>query len=229
MLSKPSFFAALFCLFFIHCTPKMNPTPSGNDSVKMLALGDSYTIGEAVPETQRFAYHTQQLLQNRFPQKTFAPITYVATTGWTCEELESAINQRSFSPPYQLVTLLIGVNDQFRNYPIQEYPPRFLRLLQKAIEFAGGNVGRVQVLSIPDYGVTPFAANRNPPKIAAEIDAYNRLADSVCRTRNVAFTNITPISREGAANAALNASDGLHPSGIQYQRWAQLLAPRIVL
>ncbi|MEO0472530.1 MAG: GDSL-type esterase/lipase family protein, partial [Bacteroidota bacterium] len=125
--------------------------------------------------------------------------------------------------PYDIVSLLIGVNNQFRGYPEIQYRAEFAKLLDQAIAFAGNDTGRVLVLSIPDYGVTPFGQNRNPEKIAAELDRYNLIADSVCQKRGVRFYDITPISREALDDPDLIASDQLHPSGEMYRRWVELI------
>ena len=200
--------------------------------LRYLALGDSYTIGEGVPEAGRWPAQLRDALRAR--GLALAPPQYVARTGWTTDELAAAMDAAELAPPYDLVSLLVGVNNQYRGRDAQEYRRQFAALLARAIGLAGGRSERVLVLSIPDWGVTPFAAgpDRDPARIARELDAYNALARAECQRYDVAWVDITAQSR-GAARAEL-AADGLHPSAAQYARWAAaaepvaaaLLAPR---
>ncbi len=190
-----------------------------------LALGDSYTIGESVPEPERWPNQLADSLQARGIQ--VLPPTIVARTGWTTDELASAIESASLNTRYDLVSLLIGVNNQFRNYTFSQYEAEFVELLNTAMTYAGGNADRVFVVSIPDYGVTPFGARYNPEKIAQELDQYNAFADSVAQSRGIAFYNITPISREAKDDPELIAPDQLHPSGKMYTRWVSLFADQV--
>lgn len=197
-----------------------------NDSSKtFLALGDSYTIGEAVSAEQRFPAQTALLL-NSYGIKINTP-DYIATTGWTTQNLQDAINNKKPSNNYSIVTLLIGVNNQYQGLNFTDYKNQFTSLLQQAIGFAGNNKDHVFVLSIPDYSVTPFARNSDTAQIAREIDQYNAANKAITESFGVSYTDITPISREAKNNPALVAPDGLHPSALQYQRWAALLAPVI--
>lgn len=190
------------------------------DALRILALGDSYTIGEAVPAAERWISDVARRLRSR--NIDVADPYIIATTGWTTDELDAAITADGVEPEWDLVTLLIGVNDQYRGRPVEEYESRFTSLLDRATTFAGGDASRVLVLSIPDWGVTPFAAEkgRDPATVAAEIDAYNSVARSIAASRNVRFIDITPISRRAATQRQLLAPDGLHPSGEMYQLWA---------
>lgn len=184
---------------------------------KYLALGDSYTIGEAVAPDERWPH----VLQGRLVGdgiKVESP-DIIATTGWTTDELQAAIDQAKPSSDYDLVSLLIGVNNQYRGYPIEQYINEFESLLKRAIGFAGDRANRTFVVSIPDYGVTPFAAEKNPAKIARELDDYNREAQAICKAYNVAFIDITPGSKRAAQDPSLVAEDGLHPSGKMYKEW----------
>ena len=190
-----------------------------------LALGDSYTIGESVGTNERFPVQTRALLLDSIPQIKTPQI--IAQTGWTTADLISALQRENLPKNFDIVTLLIGVNNQYQRKSIDVYRNEFTTLLVKAIQFARENKNHVFVLSIPDYSVTPFAANMDKAKIAREIDEYNFISKEVCYQMGVTYLNITPISREAATNPALIAGDGLHPSGAQYARWSALLAPII--
>lgn len=191
----------------------------------LLALGDSYTIGESVPAQDNFPNRTVQLLKNA--AYNFKPAEIVAKTGWTTDELQNNINNHSFTPPYDIVTLLIGVNNQYRGRPVDSYKPEFENLLKQAIQFAGGKADHVIVLSIPDWSVTPFAAGRDRDQIAREIDAYNAANKTISENYKVLYVDITPWTREAAHDLSLLASDGLHPSGKEYYRWSEKLADKI--
>lgn len=192
-------------------------------AVRYLALGDSYTIGESVPEEERWPNQLAGLLESEGVQ---TEVTIVARTGWTTDELWQSIQDRGVDPPYDLVSLLIGVNNQYRGYDLEEYRQQFVFLLNKSIEYAGGNPSRVIVLSIPDWGVTPFASGRDPDQIAKKIDEFNSINREESEKAGVHYFDITPVSREAAADAALIASDGLHPSGKMYAQWAEMVLPK---
>lgn len=184
-----------------------------------LALGDSYTIGESVPAEENFPSQTVRLLKEA--GYNFHLPEIIAKTGWTTDELQDAINNYSFRPSYDFVTLLTGVNNQYRGRSVENYKPEFENLLKQAIGFAGGKASRVIVLSIPDWGVTPFAAGRDRKKIAEEIDKYNAANKEISEKYNVAYIDITPFTREAATDETLLAGDKLHPSGREYRRWAE--------
>ena len=184
-----------------------------------LALGDSYTIGQSVLSSENFPNQTVQLLnQQNF---NFKSPEILATTGWTTDELQNNINSHTFTSPYDFVSLLIGVNNQYRGRTVENYKPEFESLLGQAIQFAGGNANRVIVLSIPDWGVTPFANGRDRAQIAKEIDDYNAANRSISGIYKVHYIDITPGSREAATDPSLIAGDGLHPSAKEYAKWAQ--------
>jgi lysophospholipase L1-like esterase len=143
----------------------------------------------------------------------------VAKTGWTTDELWAAIDQAAPEGPYELVSLLIGVNNQYRGREVEDYRREFARLLERAIGLAGGDAERVLVLSIPDWGVTPFAAKRNTARIAAEIDAYNAANAEETQSRGARYVDVTGISRRAKEEPGLLAGDGLHPSGEMYAAW----------
>ena len=190
-----------------------------------LALGDSYTIGEAVPENGRWPVQLARALRQE--GVVLGDPRIVATTGWTTDELEWGIDAAEPLGTFDLVSLLIGVNNQYRNRSSVAYSGEFHGLLQRAIKFAHGRADRVLVLSIPDWGVTPFAANdqRDAATIGDEIDAFNAAARSMCDKEGVAFVDITPVSRERGREAAMLAEDGLHPSAAMYTLWTQAALP----
>lgn len=201
------------------------PAPS-NQAIRYLALGDSYTIGESVPENERWSNQLAELLRAS-PQLDGrdVEVTIIARTGWTTAELWQGIEMRAIQPPYDMVSLLIGVNNQYRGYDINEYREQFRFLLEKAIEYAGDKPANVFVLSIPDWGVTPFAAGRDAAKIAQEIDSFNAVNREEAEKLGVAYVDVTPVSREAANDPSLIAGDGLHPSGRMYAEWAKLALP----
>ncbi|TAK13331.1 MAG: SGNH/GDSL hydrolase family protein [Anaerolineae bacterium] len=191
-------------------------------TLRYLALGDSYTIGESVEIAERWP---EQLAARLEPNAGTLEVEIIARTGWTTAELNAGIDARKPEGPYDLVSLLIGVNNQYRGYALEEYRVEFAALVNRAIEFAGGDTRRVIVLSIPDWGVTPFAGGRDAGKISAEIDAFNAAAREVSEGLGVAFIDITDISREAAARPELLAEDGLHPSGAMYGLWVEHVYP----
>lgn len=187
-----------------------------------LALGDSYTIGEAVPLYESFPYQAVQLLRNA-GHAVHAP-EIIARTGWTTDELQQGIAKTSLLDSYHFVSLLIGVNNQYRGRTADEYASEFAALLQQAIRFADSKKSNVFVLSIPDWGVTPFAEGRDRAQIAREIDAFNKVAADICSKNETSFIDITGGTREAAHDPSLLAADQLHPSGKEYARWANQLA-----
>lgn len=209
----------LHLLFFIFITNSACMQPVTHS---YLALGDSYTIGESVPESKNFPNQTAALLQKKGIK--MAEPTIIAKTGWTTDELQEQLSRTRMALPFDVVTLLIGVNNQYRGRSADEYAVQFEQLLQQAIGYAGDRPGHVIVLSIPDWGVTPFAEGRDRKKIAAEIDAFNTLNERISIKYNVHYINITPFTREAVTNPKLVAKDGLHPSGLDYARWAKQVA-----
>jgi len=216
----------LFLLLFsilISCTdqekkPPMNTTPP-QSKLNYLALGDSYTIGQSVPEEDRFPVILAGLLNNK--GFDFNDPKIIAQTGWTTDELKSAIEQENIQDTYDFVSLLIGVNNQYRGRPVEDYRPDFEDLLRMAIGFAGQNKSKVVVLSIPDWGKTPFAEGRDTAQIALEIDAYNQAAKEICQLRNIKFIDITYLTRDLIEDSSFLAPDGLHYSGKMHRKWAE--------
>lgn len=190
-----------------------------------LALGDSYTIGEQVPYELNFPNQTVQLL--RTAAVPVSDPVIIATTGWTTDELQAAIRERGLQEQFSFVSLLIGVNNQYRGRSVDNYREEFTQLLDQAISFAGGNTSMVFVLSIPDWGVTPFAAEKDALQIATEIDAYNETAARIAASRNVVFIEITDSTRLNGVHPEFLAADGLHPSEKEYAVWAQRLVKKI--
>jgi len=190
-----------------------------------LALGDSYSIGEALPLAESFPYQTIQLL--RKAGYDFQAAEIIAKTGWTTDELLGAISQTIFATTYDFVSLLIGVNNQYRGMPIEEYSSTFEILLQKAISFSDKRNDHVFVLSIPDWGATPIAIERNPAFISAQIDLFNEVNKTIALQYNVNYLDITEETRKAATDESLLAADKLHPSGKAYSIWAEELVKKI--
>jgi lysophospholipase L1-like esterase len=193
--------------------------------LRYLALGDSYTIGEGVPESARWPVQLAHAL--RADGVPMADPKIIAQTGWTTDELDAAIDAAHPLAEYDLVSLLIGVNNQYRRREVDEYRRQFSQLLERAVGFAQWRRERVLALSIPDWGVTPFAANdaRGAARIGEEIDAFNLAARGICGERGIAFVDIASVSREHGAEAAMLAADGLHPSAAMYAHWTRLALP----
>lgn len=215
-------------ILFILLAPLLMITTCSNETAKnetkkytYLALGDSYTIGESVPEKERFPVQLADALNAKGIAIKNPEI--VATTGWTTDELAKGIEKAALDTTYDLVTLLIGVNNQYRGRDLENYRKEYKSLLEQAIWFAGGHPEKVIVLSIPDWGVTPFAEGRDRDKIGREIDNYNSACKEITEAGGVKFLDITPISRKAAKDSALVADDGLHPSGKMYGKWVEQL------
>ena len=187
--------------------------------LRYLALGDSYTIGESVPLDKNFPHQTVTLLKKEKIEIDEPAI--IAKTGWTTDELQESISRTRLQVPFDFVTLLIGVNNQYRGRNADEYAKQFTELLQQAINFAGDNPKHVIVLSIPDWGATPFAEGKDRNKIAKEIDAFNAINERIAKEYNAHYINITAFTREAATDKTLVADDGLHPSAKDYERWAE--------
>lgn len=188
---------------------------------RYLALGDSYTIGESTSPAERFPAQLAEQLRAQGMEPGVPEI--VARTGWTTDELTLAIQAADPKGTYDLVTLLIGVNNQYRGRSAEQYRSEFVGLLERAIAFAGNRPKRVIVISIPDWGMTPFGRGRQ--NTSAEIDTFNAVNRQAAEQFGAVYADITPISREAARDAALVAPDGLHPSGKMYARWVELLMP----
>jgi lysophospholipase L1-like esterase len=200
-----------------------DPGSAPAQPVRFLALGDSYTIGEQVAPSERWPVQLASLLRRRHLQVLDPEI--IARTGWTTDELSAAIAQAPPRGPYQLVSLLIGVNDQFRGRDVESYRTRFVDLLREAIGFAGGDSQRVIVLSIPDWSVTPYAADRDRVRISGEIDLFNAVNRAETARAGARYVDITSRSRDVEEDSTLVGLDGLHPVGRMYDSWAAAALP----
>ena len=218
------FWPFFVCFILVSCgiaqsskTSELMTTPP---SLAYLALGDSYTIGESANEFERWPLQLTAALRAR--GIVIGDPTIIARTGWTTDELNDAIDKAELNGTYDVVSLLIGVNNQYRGRTAENYREEFRGLLKRAIGFAGNRPQRVVVLSIPDWGVTPFAEGRDRKKIAREIDDFNTINFEETVRAGAQYVDVTPISREAVRDPSLLAADGLHPSGKMYAAWAQL-------
>lgn len=214
---------------FLNCSVQKR-TVKDNDSIsgyKYLALGDSYTIGESVCDTCRFPEQLKKELNQSLNKQ--GDLKIIAKTGWTTTDLLKAIAQQKPASDYDLVTLLIGVNNQYQGQPFSTYEKEFPVLLEKAIQFAGGNKDHVIVVSIPDYAFTPFGQTKSDPsKISEKLAQYDAYAKKISEKKGVDFIDITPIIKKGLENKTLVASDGLHPSKEAYSQFVKLLSVKAV-
>jgi lysophospholipase L1-like esterase len=224
-MSRVVIYCFLFASVLIHlaaaCDKSPEVRPEKEAGIRYLALGDSYTIGESVEETERYPVQLAAALD-------ILPPTIIAKTGWTTIDLQSALQTADLDTPYQLVSLLIGVNNQYQGRPLDAYEETFEELLDQAVQYAGGDKTRVFVLSIPDYAYTPFGQNRDhPSQISIEIDSFNLANKTITEGKGIRYFDITPISRNGLDDPLLVAADGLHPSGEMYRQWVRLILPEV--
>ena len=199
--------------------------PTAIRNLRYLALGDSYTIGERVAENERFP---NQLADALAKQDIYITnLRNIARTGWRTDDLQAGITAAAIADStFDMVSLLIGVNNQYQNRSIDVYKTEFEALLNQAVKFAGGKKRRVVVVSIPDYAFTPYG--NGSTRISTEIDNFNAANEQITKANGIAYVNITPISREGIKDPSLVASDGLHPSGKQYGCWVSAMMPTVV-
>lgn len=213
------FFISVLAIFFI-------PTSSNaQQPIRYLALGDSYTIGESVSQDVRWPVQLVDKLQED-SYGVAAPVI-IAKTGWTTDELQTAIKDADLNTDFDMVSLSIGVNNQYRGYPIDQYIKEFESLLKQAISFASEDARKVFVISIPNYGVTPFGMKKGETRIRQELLRYDSIADSISSLYDVHFINITPISEKAKRDLSYVAKDQLHPSGKQYTEWVNLIFPQV--
>ncbi|RXG22007.1 SGNH/GDSL hydrolase family protein [Leeuwenhoekiella aequorea] len=219
----------IFCLFIISCnnskaTIAESKTTDTAKRYNYLALGDSYTIGERVCESCRFPNQLKTRIESS--QNSILNTTVIAETGWRTDNLINALAAKNLKSDYDLVTILIGVNNQYQRIVFSEYKKDFNVLLETAIQLAGGNEKRVIVISIPDYAYTAFGQNNgNQEEISSEIDKYNAFAKEVTINNGVTYLNITDITRKGISQPKLVAADGLHPSKEAYSLFVDRLFP----
>ncbi|HEX8942373.1 MAG TPA: SGNH/GDSL hydrolase family protein [Gemmatimonadaceae bacterium] len=204
----------------------ISASPMPPAEVRILALGDSYTIGEGVVPDERWPMQLAAMLRARGRQ--VAAPTIVAHTGWTTGELSAGIDDTNLTGPYALVTLLIGVNNQYRGRGLGEYREQFRALLARAVGFAGGRTERVIVLSIPDWGVTPFAEGRDRARIARGIDAFNAVNREEAARAGTRYVDVTTISRRASGQPELVVADNLHPSAAMYALWVRGMLPAVL-
>lgn len=221
MISKRLFLCILPALLFLTYGCK-----SQSGALSYLALGDSYTIGESVDKDQRWPVQLVDTLRKSGIDISDPKI--IAKTGWTTTELKEAVANKDLSLPYGLVSLLIGVNDQYDGLDFQKYPQRFKYLLNRAIQLADNRPDHVLVVSIPDYSVTPFGQSKNPEKISLELGEYNATNKLIADSLGVHYVDITPGSQKAADDKTLIADDGLHPSGKMYSQWVDQILPVIL-
>jgi lysophospholipase L1-like esterase len=200
------------------------PPPPSVTAGNYLALGDSYTIGESVDPADRYPVQAVRLL-NGIDHLSCQEPDIIAVTGWTTGNLLDAVLPLKPAAPYRMVSLLIGVNNQYQGRSQAEYRDQFVLLLQKSILLAGNDPSHVLVLSIPDYSVTPFGRTGDTSMIAAQIDSFNRINRCVAADYKVHYIDVTAESRKATLDPSLIAADGLHFSGKEYGRWARLMEP----
>ena len=215
----------LFCVLVLIIGCKKNI--QNDNPYTFLALGDSYTAGESVPDTLSWPFQLiNQLNKNKI---LFKNPKILAKTGWTTDELISAIDSVNLEGKFDYVSLLIGVNNQYRGLDISNFKVEFNELLEMAISFSGDNKQNVKVLSIPDWGVMPFAFDRDQNKITKEINEYNFVKEKICLEKGIDFIDITSISREAKFNPSLVGTDSLHPSDKMYSIWVKKMIPYFAL
>lgn len=222
----------LYCCFLFGCSVSDSESTATKQSPEMmedqyfyLALGDSYTIGQSVSPTENFPTQLKDSLNNHLSKATSNEI--IATTGWRTDQLLNA-SEHTNRTSYDMVSLLIGVNNQYQQKPFSQYTTEFPLLLNKAIALAQNNPKNVVVLSIPDYAYTPYGEQLNSANISEEIDEYNAFAKATVEAKGVTFIDITPITRQGLTQPNLVAIDGLHPSGKAYSLFVSAMLPSVL-
>ena len=218
----------VFCLFLslIGCNSDENDAVIAPVNYKYLALGDSYTYGQSVCVDCRFPEQLKDSIRQFLNEDDIFNIKLIAETGWTTTNLKWAMSSEPLASDYDLVTLLIGVNNQYQNSPFSVYEQEFVTLVNTAIARGKGDKNNVIVVSIPDYAYTPFGqGTSNPSNISTQLDAYNAFAENYCLANNITFINITDITRLGLQQPELVANDGLHPSTVAYSKFVERILP----
>jgi acyl-CoA thioesterase-1 len=198
------------------------------ENFKLIALGDSYTIGQSVCETCRFPAQLKDSLQTYFTALDTFNLQIIARTGWTTSDLKSAIVAADLQTDFDLVTLLIGVNNQYQNKPFSLYETEFVELINTAVSLVGNTASKLIVVSIPDYAYTPFGQGRNPENISSQLELYNSFARTYCENNGIKYVNITDITQDGLNNPLLVASDNLHPSALAYTKFVERILPMAI-
>lgn len=216
--------ALLSCICILIAT-SLYAQSSEENMYTYLALGDSYTIGEQVESENNFPHQTVTILKSEGVSVKAPKI--IAVTGWTTDELAAAIEKENIQETYSFVTLLIGVNNQYRGRSVENFKEEYTQLLKQAIEFAGNDERKVFVLSIPDWGVTPFAEGRDRKKIKVEIDAYNQAKEEITKAYNCHWLEITESTRDNGQDLEYLVGDKLHYSAKEYKVWAKRLSTQI--
>ena len=199
--------------------------PATPKNFKLIALGDSYTIGQSVCESCRFPAQLKDSLQTRYTTLDTFNLEIIAQTGWTTTNLKNAISSANPPNDFDLVTLLIGVNNQYQNKPFELYETEFIELVDTAISLVGGNASKLIVVSIPDYAYTPFGQASNALNISTQLELYNTYAQTYCADNNLKYVYITDITQQGLDNPALVATDNLHPSTLAYTKFVERILP----
>ena len=223
---RPSFYFGLF-VFFNLIFSTISGQWNTNQPIRMFALGDSYTIGQSVQPNLRWPEQLlDSLVQIGYTRDT---LQIIATTGWRTDQLLSAIEGKKLkSKNFNLISLLIGVNNQYQGVPISLYKPHLLSLIDSSLHYLNNDTSRLLLVSITDYAYTPFGQqSSNPFLISQQLDDYNVIAKGIADSLKIAFFNITPISRRGLIESHLVATDGLHPSGLQYSRWVERIINKV--
>jgi acyl-CoA thioesterase-1 len=200
-------------------------TTAAPENFKLIALGDSYTIGQSVCDDCRFPAQLKDSLQARHTELDTFNLEIIAQTGWTTTNLKNAISSAEPPTDFDLVTLLIGVNNQYQNRPFELYETEFIELIQTAISLVGGDASKLIVVSIPDYAYTPFGQGSNALNISSQLELYNNYAQTYCAENNLKYVYITDITQQGLTNTALVASDNLHPSTLAYTKFVERILP----
>jgi len=198
------------------------------ENFKLIALGDSYTIGQSVCDTCRFPAQLKDSLQTYFSVLDTFNLQIIARTGWTTSDLKSAIVAADLQTDFDLVTLLIGVNNQYQNKPFSLYETEFVELINTAVSLVGNTASKLIVVSIPDYAYTPFGQGRNPENISSQLELYNSFARTYCENNGIKYVNITDITQDGLNNPLLVASDNLHPSALAYTKFVERILPMAI-
>lgn len=223
------YLTSILLLFLFSCeSSSQNINSQSNHMTKglsYLALGDSYTIGESVAENERWPVQLSKSLTKNGVE--IASPQIIARTGWTTDELKTKIVSENITKTYDLVSLLIGVNNQYRGRSVEQFRTEFIDLLETAIKFSGNKPKHVFVVSIPDWGVTPFGGKGQNKTISEQIDLFNKVKKEETEKKGILFIDITPISRQAINDVSLIAEDGLHPSGKMYQQWVEKISPEL--